>query len=128
MRWRAKQLTLAEKDFTCYEAGPFGYHSFVWSISWRRTSVSDLVIQGCATNLEFILGLCISNFSLGLVAGSKTTPPLLEKRIKTRKANPSPTNLRPQKRRAKWLAFRFCSFYFAAAITVVVIVGQIKHP
>jgi transposase len=24
--WAAKQLTLAEKVFTCYEAGPFGYH------------------------------------------------------------------------------------------------------
>ena len=25
MLWVAKQLTLAEKVFTCYEAGPFGY-------------------------------------------------------------------------------------------------------
>src|SRR5882724_9517733 len=25
MLWAAKQLTLAEKVFTCYEAGPFGY-------------------------------------------------------------------------------------------------------
>ncbi len=25
MLWCAKQLTLAEKVFTCYEAGPFGY-------------------------------------------------------------------------------------------------------
>jgi DNA replication protein DnaC len=46
--------------------------------------------------------------------GSKTTPPLPERRTKTKGANPSPTNLRPQNRRAKWLAFRFCSFYFAA--------------
>ena len=30
------------------------------------------------------------------------------------KQNPSPTNLRPQNRRAEWLAFRFCSFYFDA--------------
>jgi DNA replication protein DnaC len=46
----------------------------------------------------------------GGVTGLKTTLPLLEKRIKTRRANPSPTNLRPQNRRAEWLAFRFCSF------------------
>src|SRR5271155_565269 len=37
-----------------------------------------------------------------------------EKRIKPKRPNPSPTNLRPQNRRAEWLAFRFCSFYFAA--------------
>jgi hypothetical protein len=48
------------------------------------------------------------------VTGSKTTPPLLARRTKTRRSNPSPTNLRPQNRRAEWLAFRFCSFYFAA--------------
>jgi hypothetical protein len=39
---------------------------------------------------------------------------LPERRIKPRRSNPSPTNLRPQNRRAEWLAFRFCSFYFAA--------------
>jgi hypothetical protein len=36
--------------------------------------------------------------------------PLPEKRIKTRRSNPSATNLRPQNRRAEWLAFRFYSF------------------
>jgi hypothetical protein len=35
-------------------------------------------------------------------------------KIKIKTTNPSPTNLRPQNRRAEWLAFRFCSFYFAA--------------
>src|SRR5271154_5270375 len=49
----------------------------------------------------------------GVVTGSKTTPPLPGRRTKTRRPNPSPTNLRPQNRRAEWLAFRFCSFYFA---------------
>src|SRR5579863_5520167 len=38
---------------------------------------------------------------------------IAEKRIKTKKANPSPTNLRPQNRRAKWSAFRFCMIYVA---------------
>src|SRR5271163_210939 len=37
-----------------------------------------------------------------------------QKRLKTRRPNPSRTNLRPQNRRAEWLAFRFRSFYFAA--------------
>jgi hypothetical protein len=50
----------------------------------------------------------------GKVIGIKTAPPFPEKRRKTRRSNPSPTNLRPQNRRAEWLAFRFCSFYFAA--------------
>ena len=50
----------------------------------------------------------------GGVIGLKTTPPLPERRIKTKRSNPSPTNLRPQNRRAEWLAIRFCSFYFAA--------------
>jgi hypothetical protein len=40
----------------------------------------------------------------GGVTGSKTMPPFPEKRTKTRKANPSPANLRPQNRRAEWLA------------------------
>jgi hypothetical protein len=40
--------------------------------------------------------------------------PLPERRIKIRRANPSPTNLYPQNRRAEWLAIRFCSFYLAA--------------
>jgi hypothetical protein len=31
----------------------------------------------------------------------------------TRRPNPSPTNLRPQNRRAELLAFRFCLFYAA---------------
>jgi hypothetical protein len=53
----------------------------------------------------------------GAVSGLKTTPPLPEKRTKTGKANPSPTNLRPQNRRAEWLAIRFCSFNFAIAMT-----------
>src|SRR4051794_30220754 len=43
-----------------------------------------------------------------------TLSPRLEKRAKTRRSNPSPTNLRPQNRRAERLAFRFCSFYLAA--------------
>jgi hypothetical protein len=38
--------------------------------------------------------------------------PLREERVKTERPNPNPTN--PQNRRAEWLAFRFCSFYFAA--------------
>jgi hypothetical protein len=50
----------------------------------------------------------------GGVTGLRTTPPLPGRRTKTRKSNPSPTNLRPQNRRAEWFAFRFCSFYFAA--------------
>lgn len=50
----------------------------------------------------------------GAVTGSKTTPPLPVKRTKTRRANPSPTNLQPRNRRAEWLAFWFCSFYFAS--------------
>jgi hypothetical protein len=48
------------------------------------------------------------------MTGSQTAPPLPEKRTKIRRPNPSPTNLRAQNRRAEWLAFRFCSFYFAA--------------
>jgi hypothetical protein len=40
----------------------------------------------------------------GGTTGSKTTPPLQAKRIKTNGPNPSPTNLRPQNRRAEWLA------------------------
>jgi Fe-S oxidoreductase len=40
----------------------------------------------------------------GGVTGLKTTPPLPEKRTKTKRPNPSPTNLRPQNRRAEWLA------------------------
>ena len=50
----------------------------------------------------------------GGVTVSKTMPPLPEKRIKTKRPNPSPTNLRPQNRRAEWLAFRLCSFYFTS--------------
>jgi len=46
--------------------------------------------------------------------GLKTTPPLQERRIKRRRSKRSPTNLRPQNRRAEWLAIRFCSFYFVA--------------
>jgi hypothetical protein len=44
----------------------------------------------------------------------KIMPPLPEKKIKAERSNPSSTNLRPQNRRAEWLAIRFCSFYFAA--------------
>ena len=50
----------------------------------------------------------------GGVTDLRTTPPMLAKRTKTKRSNPSPTNLRPQNRRAEWLAFRFCSFYLAA--------------
>ena len=50
----------------------------------------------------------------GGVIGSKTTRPLPARKTKTKRPNPSPTDLRPQNRRAEWLAFRFCSFYFAA--------------
>jgi hypothetical protein len=41
------------------------------------------------------------------------------KQDKNKRPNPRPTNLRPQNRRAEWLAFRLGSFYFAGLWTTL---------
>jgi hypothetical protein len=41
------------------------------------------------------------------------------KRIKRRKANPSPANLRSQNRRVEWLAFRFCAVVLRCCFTLL---------
>src|SRR5947208_9060852 len=49
MLWVAKQLVLANKVFTCYEAGPFGYCLYrLWRISEGAKAAVQVVVRRSA--------------------------------------------------------------------------------